>query len=88
MTLVPVSQTNLVRARREMEKFFEMGDWQAVRDWDQLLATQLNQAFDDPERDHRMLLGELSKILGLYSEMVRHLPQPTIAEWAHAESKN
>lgn len=81
MSLVPVSHLSLVRARREMEKAFLASDWEAVKDWDQLLTFQLNRAFDDPARDHKMLVGELEKVLALYSEMVRELPDATMQAW-------
>lgn len=81
MNLVPVSHISLVRTRREMEKAFSSADWDAVKDWDQLLTFQLNQAFDDPARDHKMLVGELEKVLALYSDMVRNLPDATAHAW-------
>lgn len=81
MNLVPVSHLSLVRARKEMEKSFASQNWEAVKDWDQLLALQLNRAFDDPARDHKMLVGELEKVLALYSEMVRSLPEATVENW-------
>ena len=85
MNLVPVSHLSLVRTRREMEKSFLGADWEAVKDWDQLLAFQLNQAFDDPDRDHKMLVGELEKVLALYSDMVRSLPDATVQDWLRPE---
>jgi hypothetical protein len=85
MSVVPVSQLNLARARREMEKSYKTGDWQAVQDWDQLVALQLSQAFDDPARDHKMLVGELEKVLELYSQMVRSLPEVTADNWLRPE---
>lgn len=85
MSIVPVSHLSLVRTRREMEKSFSNADWEAVKDWDQLLAFQLNQAFDDPARDHKMLVGELEKVLALYSDMVRSLPEATVENWLQPE---
>jgi hypothetical protein len=85
MSVVPVSHISLVRTRREMEKSFFSADWEAVKDWDQLLAFQLNKAFDDPARDHKMLVGELEKVLALYSDMVRSLPEATVQAWLRPE---
>lgn len=85
MSVVPVSHLSLVRTRREMEKSFFSADWDAVKDWDQLLAFQLNQAFDDPSRDHKMLVSELEKVLALYSDMVRSLPEATVENWLRPE---
>ncbi|MBC6904739.1 hypothetical protein DWB84_04570 [Saccharophagus sp. K07] len=81
MSLVSLSHLSLVRTRREMEKSFVNQDWDAVKDWDQLLAQQLTQAFDDPNHDPKMLVGEMEKILALYSDMVRRLPEATIENW-------
>jgi hypothetical protein len=81
MSLVPATHISLVRTRREMEKAFLSSDWESVKDWDHLLTFQLNQAFDDPSRDHKMLVGELEKVLALYSDMVRNLPEATAQAW-------
>lgn len=88
MSIVPFSQLNLARARREMEKSYKTGDWQAVQDWDQLVALQLSQAFDDPARDHKLLVAELEKVLQLYSQMVRSLPEVTADNWLRPELVN
>lgn len=85
MSVVPVSPLSLIRTRRAMEKSFSNADWDSVKDWDQLLAFQLNQAFDDPARDHKMLVGELEKVLALYSDMMRSLPQVTMESWLQPE---
>jgi len=85
MNIVPVSQLNLARARREMEKSYDCGDWQAVQNWDRLVAQELNQAFDDPDRDHQTLVSELEKILALYSQMVRRLPEAVSDSWRRPE---
>ena len=85
MNIVPVSQLNLARARREMEKSYNSGDWQAVQSWDQLVAQELNQAFDDPTCDHKILVTELEKILSLYSQMVRRLPETATDSWLRPE---
>lgn len=88
MNIVPVTQLNLIRARREMEKSYISGDWQAVQDWDQVVALQLSQAFDDPARDHKLLAAELEKILSLYSKMVHRLPEATADAWLRPELVN
>jgi hypothetical protein len=88
MNIVPVSQLNLARARREMEKSYNSGDWQAVQGWDQLVAQELNQAFDDPARDHKMLASELEKILSLYSQMMHRLPEVAAASGLRSELMN
>ena len=75
MSVVLSSHVELVRARRELEKAFEAGAWDNVRALDQHLAERLNSAFDDEQRDTRMLLEELEKILHTYSVVVAGLPQ-------------
>lgn len=75
MSIVPSSHVELVRARRELEKAFEVRAWDDVRAWDQHLAERLNSAFDDDQRDTRALIDELEKILHAYSSVVAGLPQ-------------
>lgn len=85
MNVVPTSHMALVRARKQMEQAFQRNEWSAVREWDTLLSYQLNQAFDDENRDHALLAGELEKILGLYSSMTRTLPEATAQQWLRPE---
>lgn len=86
MNIIPTSHMALVRARKKMESAFDLNDWAAVKEWDTLLSHQLNQAFDDVDRDHALLVGELEKILGLYSSMTRCLPDVTAEQWLRPES--
>lgn len=81
MSVVTVSQMNLMRTRRQMREAFLAQDWDTVQQWDQLLAVQLNKAFDDPERDNTLLIKELEHILGLYADMVESLPDEVSAAW-------
>lgn len=85
MNVVPTSHLALVRARKKMEQAFECHDWEAVREWDTLVSHQLNQAFDDEHRDHSLLVGELEKILALYSAMTCCLPEATAQQWLRPE---
>ena len=85
MNVIPTSHMALVRARKKMEKAFEQDDWAAVKEWDVLVSEQLNQAFDDAHRDHGLLVGELEKILGLYSSMTQRLPEATAEQWLRPE---
>lgn len=85
MNVIPTSHMALVRARKKMEKAFELDDWIAVKEWDTLLSEQLNRAFDDAHRDHALLVGELEKILGLYSSMTQRLPEATVEQWLRPE---
>lgn len=85
MNIIPATHMALVRARRDMEKAFHKNDWNAIKDWDQFLSAQLNQAFDDPNRDRKLLAKELGAILALYSEMSKALPEETAQKWIKAE---
>lgn len=74
MSIVSASQFTLARTRKELVTAFKNNDWQAVKEVDQLLAHNLNHAFDDKHRDTKALIDELEKIVCLYSEMVARLP--------------
>lgn len=88
MSVVALSYVNLVRTRRELERAYLNDDWDAIKDWDVLLAEHLNAAFDDPDRDNNNLVQELENILGLYSSMVDELPQSTAQQWLKPESSS
>lgn len=85
MAIVSAIHLNLVRARREMEKAFQREEWEAVKDWDHLLSVQLGRAFDDPQRDHMLLVTELQKVLSLYGKMVHALPDAAVERWRQPE---
>lgn len=85
MNVIPTTHLALVRARKQMEAAFLRSDWDAVKEWDGRLSHQLNNAFDDDRRDHSLLVGELEKILGLYSSMTRSLPDATAQQWLRPE---
>lgn len=81
MKIIPASLVNVMRARREMERAFAQGQWEAVKEWDKKVGQCLDAAFDDPERDNRVLVDELEKVLALYAQMVSHLPEHTAQQW-------
>lgn len=74
MSVVSASQFALARTRRSMLKAFRQKNWEAIKTCDRDLAANLNNAFDDSNRDTRALIDELEKIIGLYAEMVANLP--------------
>lgn len=78
MTVISASHFSLVRARRELKKSYDTGDWRAVKQWDQDLGSLLNLAFDDDGRDTRALVNELEKVLSLYAEIVASMPEKSI----------
>ncbi|PCK08386.1 MAG: hypothetical protein COA42_09490 [Alteromonadaceae bacterium] len=74
MSLVCSTHFSLVRARRELERAQRCGDWQSVRNWDVTLASNLNDAFEDKDRNTPALIKELERILRTYSELVDKMP--------------
>jgi len=75
MSIVPASHLQLVRARKALEKSYREKDWDSVRQWDTVLATQLNASFEDGTRDTKALVSELERILYTYSNMLAELPE-------------
>ncbi|WP_188151679.1 hypothetical protein [Teredinibacter waterburyi] len=78
-SLVSVTHVALVRARRELDRAFEEGDWERVRYWDAQLGQRLNRAFEDEERDTNGLIEELERVLKLYAQIVSALPEHAIS---------
>ena len=87
MNIIPASLVNVMRSRREMERAYLQGNWEAVKDWDNKVSLYLDAAFDDPERDNRVLVDELEKVLNLYAQMVNHLPEHTAQQWLSKSAK-
>ncbi len=81
MKIITASLVSVMRARREMERAFAQGDWNLVKTWDKKVGEYLDAAFDDPDRDNRILVDELEKILKLYGDMVTHLPEEAAQQW-------
>jgi hypothetical protein len=81
MNVVAASLMNVKRARREMERAFDAGDWEGVKLWDGRVGAGLDSAFDDPGRDNVKLVGELEKVLALYAQIVTQLPDQTLQQW-------
>ena len=74
MSVVVASQFALKRARRNLERAYQQGNWQAVRQSDVELGNLLSSALDDKSRDTTALVEELENILALYADMVSMLP--------------
>ncbi len=70
MSVVPLSQLNLCRARKELSSALQQFDWPAIGGLDQNLAAALNSAADDPHCDKLALMSELEKVLTLYRELI------------------
>ena len=73
MSVVSVSQFNLIRSRRQLQRALLSKDLKALRGLDAELQRSLNAAFDDPERDAQALVNELEYILQTYARLVNRL---------------
>ena len=76
--VVSLTHLNLVRARKALIQAHRKRDWHAVKTCDIALTSQLDQAFDDPNRNQESLLVELEAILALYADMVTTLPEGAV----------
>lgn len=81
MNVISNSLVEVMRTRRALEHAFEQADWPSIKEWDAKVGACLDAAFDDPERDNSLLVGELEKILKLYASMVAYLPEHTAKQW-------
>jgi hypothetical protein len=70
MSVVPVSQLSLSRQRKAMSEALNENSWQSMAEIDKQLAGALAQAVEDPEKDMKVLLGELGNIVKLYKGVV------------------
>jgi len=78
MSVVSRSHFELVRARRGLEKAFESGDWDALKDWDYQLGENLNRAFADDSRDSFELVEEMERVLQTYARLISNLPDTAV----------
>lgn len=74
MTVISSSFFSLIRARKELEKAFQHGNWDEVKLWDKKLGENLNKAFEDDECNTRELVQELERILNVYANVVSGMP--------------
>ncbi len=70
MSVIPFSQLELSRTRRDLEKALQSGDWQSVGTLDKQLDGMMDSATNDAERDIGSLLNEMGNLLSLYKQMM------------------
>lgn len=70
MAVIPETQLQLVRQRRELQRAFDRRDWVRVKAMDTELLNALSIADDDSNKDPATLLNELRQVVGLYRSIV------------------
>ena len=70
MSVVPHSQFQLSRQRRQLQTALLQGDWRDIMEREKQLIAGLDEATEDPSRDLDSLLGEMQQVLALYKRMV------------------
>lgn len=71
MPVIPSSQLELSRTRRDLSQAMHKGDWSEVSALDVRLGEVLARASEDDGRDTGALLTELGNLLGLYKDMMK-----------------
>jgi len=71
MPVIPLSQLELSRARRDMEKAMDAGDWQQVGELDSSLDRVMDCATGDDGRDIGSLLNEMGNLLQVYKQLMK-----------------
>jgi len=71
MPVIPLSQLELTRARRDMEKAMDAGDWQRVGKLDGSLDRVMDCATGDDDRDIGSLLNEMGNLLQVYKQLMK-----------------
>mgnify|MGYP000017624461 CR=1 FL=1 len=70
MSVVPSSQFELSRLRRDLSKAVSCGDWAAVAVLDDQLDKALEGATNDKQCDALKVLNEMHRLLTLYKEIM------------------
>ncbi len=70
MSVIPCSQVELMRIRREVNDALQNRDWYRVKDADLSLGLRLHKAATDPQRNPTALLREVQEIVHLYRQLV------------------
>lgn len=70
MPLIPYSQVELSRVRRDIEKAMSSGDWSSVGQLDSKLDKIMDTATTDSNRDISSLLNEMGQLLNLYKQLM------------------
>ena len=71
MPVIPLTQLELSRARRDMQKAMSAGDWQSVGKLDSTLDQVMDSATGDDDRDIGSLLNEMGSLLNIYKQLMK-----------------
>ena len=71
MAVIPTSQFELCRQRRQLNAALDSGEWESVGALDKALIELVNKAADDPDRNLPELLKELRSVVLLYKDMLQ-----------------
>ena len=70
MSVVPVSQFELVRERKSFERVIEDRSWHELFDQEKKLITAVNRASEDSEKDLASLLTEMRTVVAVYRDLI------------------
>ena len=70
MSVVPVSQFELVRQRKSFQRFIADQSWHEVLDQESRLIAAVNKASHDSEKDMASLLAEMCTVIGVYRDLI------------------
>lgn len=71
MPVIPLSQFELSRTRRDISEAVQRADWQAVSVLDRQLGEVLETATGDTGRDNLKILDEMTRLLQLYKQVMK-----------------
>ena len=70
MSVVPVSQFQLVRERKNFERVIAKKSWHQVVDQEQRLIAAVNEAGDDCDKDLASLIAEMRTVISVYRDLI------------------
>lgn len=70
MSVVPVSQVELVRERKGFERVISQRSWHQVLDQEKRLIAAVNEASEDSAKDMASLLSEMRTVVALYRDLI------------------
>lgn len=71
MSLIPSSQFELSRTRRDLKVAMKSRDWGEVSELDGKLLNAIDVATMDEQRDIGSLLNEMGELLKVYKELIQ-----------------
>lgn len=85
MSVINAPEFSLRRARRELMKSHARQDWTAVKYWDEMLGSALNDAYETRDRKSKSLLREMENILTAYGSIIETMPEQNKSAISHFE---